>query len=594
MNRPPLSWPEGLPARLSARMTSRLSAHLSRPLLPLLLLGSALLAACGSIGTPPQAVPGVQSPAATVSVKLLAINDFHGNLLPPPGGIKIRDQQDAEKNLSIEAGGAERMATVVQQLRAKNPNHVFVAAGDLVGASPLLSALFRDEPTIESLGLMGLELAAVGNHEFDLGVAELLRKQQGGCHPVDGCKGPTPFAGARFQYLAASTWDVAAGKTILPAYRIKRFEGVPVAFVGLTLKGTPAIVSPTAVAGLRFDDEADTVNKLVPELQAQGVQAIVVLIHEGGYPTGNYDECPGISGPIVDIVKRLDKGVGLVVSGHTHRAYNCRIDGRLVTSGDKFGTIVSEIDLTLDRASGRMASAAAKNVIVRMETPKDPRQTALIESYQRLAGPLIHREVGHISQNFSKDETESHGGGTAMGQLVADAMLAATDAPAEGGAQLALTNIGGVRTGLVRQGDGRITYGDLFGTLPFSNALVVVEMSGAQLQQVLEEQWLKQPKYRPLQLSKGFSYQWDNRRAVGERVLPGSLRLNGQPITPEQRLRVAINAFLQVGGDGFSGFAATRQVQVGPMDVDALEAYFKAQGGKPLSPSAADRAQRVD
>jgi 5'-nucleotidase len=235
----------------------------------------------------------------------------------------------------------------VQQLRAKNPNHIFVAAGDLIGATPLLSALFKDEPTIESLSLMGLEASAVGNHEFDKGAAELLRMQNGGC-AADGCKGPAPFKGAQFQYLAASTVDTASGKTLLPAYHVKSFQGIPVAFIGLTLKDTPTIVVPAGVAGLEFRDEAETVNALVPQLRAQGIEAIVLLIHEGGVPTGDYNECPGISGPIVDIVKKLDKAVDLVISGHTHRAYNCRIDGRLVTSGDKYGTIVTEIDLVLD------------------------------------------------------------------------------------------------------------------------------------------------------------------------------------------------------------------------------------------------------
>ena len=196
--------------------------------------------------------------------------------------------------------------------------------------------------------MMGLELASVGNHEFDEGKDELLRMQNGGCHPVENCRGPHPFAGAKFRYLAASTFDKSTGKTMLPAYEIREFQGVPVAFIGLTLKGTPAIVSPDGVAGLEFRDEAETVNALVPELRARGVEAIVVLIHEGGFPTGGYNECPGISGPIVDIVSKFDKAVDVVITGHTHRAYVCEIDGRLVTSGDKFGTLVTAIDLKLD------------------------------------------------------------------------------------------------------------------------------------------------------------------------------------------------------------------------------------------------------
>lgn len=590
-----------------------LGPSVRRPLGTLsLLLSATLLAACGSLNpSSPQAPlpPSLNAPAASpgatartgqVAVKVLAINDFHGNLMPPAGGIKLPDPQDPDKTITLEAGGAERLATIVAQLKAKNPHHVFVAAGDLVGASPLLSALFHDEPTIESLGLMGLDLSAVGNHEFDQGLDELLRKQRGGCHPKDGCKGPTEFRGSKYQYLAASTIDTRTGQPVLPAYAIKRFDGVPVGFIGLTLKGTSELVSPTGIRGLRFEDEADTVNRLIPELERQGARAVVVLIHEGGTPTGGINDCPGISGPIVDIVRKLDKRVGLVVSGHTHRAYNCRIDGRLVTSGDKYGTLITEIDLTLDRASGTMLEARANNVVVRPETDKDPRQTLLINSYQHLAQPLIDRPVGFLAKALGKDGADlDEGGGTTMGQLVADAMLAATRAPASGGAQMAFTNIGGVRTGLIHRPDDRVTYGDLFAALPFSNAVVVVEMTGAQLQRVLEEQWRARggqsgEYWLPLQLSQGFSYRWDKRQAIGSRVVPGSMALDGQPIAPDQTLRVAVNSFLQVGGDGFRTLKETRLVQTGPVDVDALEAYFKARGTGRVQPTALDRAVRVD
>ena len=300
----------------------------------------------------------------------------------------------------MPAGGAEQMATLVRQLREGHPNTIFVAAGDLIGASPFLSAMFHDEPTIESLSMMGLELSAVGNHEFDEGKDELLRMQNGGCHPIDECQGPHPFPGAKFHYLAATTFESKTGKTMLPPYEIKQFDGIPVAFIGLTLKGTPGIVSPEGVAGLEFRDEADTVNALVPELKARGVEAIVVLIHEGGFPTGDYNECPGISGPIVDIVRKFDKAVDVVISGHTHRAYVCEIDGRLVTGGDKFGTLVTAIDLKLDPATRDIISAKADNVIVRTDTlAKDPEQTALLAAYDKVAAPIANRQAGSITRN---------------------------------------------------------------------------------------------------------------------------------------------------------------------------------------------------
>ena len=329
---------------------------------------------------------------APVDLRILAINDFHGNLRPPAGGIRIADPDDKTKKIAVAAGGAEHMATLVKQLREGPKNTIFVAAGDLIGASPLLSAMFHDEPTIESLSMMGLEVAAVGNHEFDEGKHELLRMQNGGCHPLDNCQGPHPFLGAKFHYLAASTIEKETGKTIFPPYEIREFEGIPVAFIGLTLKGTPDIVSPVGVAGLEFKDETETVNALVPELKAKGVEAIVVLIHEGGFPTGDYNECPGISGAIVDIVKQFDSAVDIVISGHTHQAYVCEIDGRLVTSGDKYGTIVTAIDVRLDPATRDIVSARADNVIVRTNAyARDPEQTALISSYDKVAAPIANR-----------------------------------------------------------------------------------------------------------------------------------------------------------------------------------------------------------
>ena len=317
------------------------------------------------------------------------------------------------------------MATLVKQLREGHKNTIFVAAGDLIGASPFLSAMFHDEPTIESLDLMGLDVASVGNHEFDEGKDELLRMQNGGCHPKDGCQGPHPFLGAKFRYLAASTIEKSTGKPLLPAYEIKNFDGIPVAFIGLTLKGTPLIVAPDGVASLEFRDEAETVNALIPELKARGVEAIVVLIHEGGLPTGDYNECPGISGPIVDIVKKFDKAVDVVVTGHTHRAYVCEIDGRLVTSADKYGTLVTAIDVKLDPVTRDIVSAKADNTIVRIASlAKAAEQTALIESYDRLAAPIAGRPAGSITETLSR--VPNAAGESALGDIIADAQLAAT------------------------------------------------------------------------------------------------------------------------------------------------------------------------
>jgi 5'-nucleotidase len=529
--------------------------------------------------------------AAPVELRILAINDFHGNLRPPPGGIRIADPDDPTKKIAVAAGGAEYMATLVKQLRAGKNNTIFVAAGDLIGASPFLSAMFHDEPTIESLSMMGLEVASVGNHEFDEGKDELLRMQNGGCHPVDECQGPHPFAGAKFQYLAASTIEKSTGKPVFPAYEIKRFDGIAVAFIGLTLKGTPNIVSPPGVAGLEFKDEAEAVNALVPELKARGVEAIVVLIHEGGFPTGDYNECPGISGPIVDIVKKFDKAIDVVVSGHTHQAYTCEIDRRLVTSGDKYGTIVTMIDLKLDRGTRDVISARADNVIVRTGVyARDPEQTRLLDEYDKLAGPIANRVAGSITASLSRVPNDA--GESVLGELIADAQLEATRADDNGGAAIAFTNPGGIRTDIAKKPDGAVSYADLFASQPFRNQLVTLTLTGAQIKNMLEQQWLDPARPRFLQVSKGFSYAWDNAKPFGDRVMVDRMLLNGQRVEPTESYRVTVNNFLAVGGDGFTVLKDGIAPRFGVYDVDALYAYFQANS--PISPAIPDRIVRVN
>jgi len=532
----------------------------------------------------------VQVQAAPVAVRILAINDFHGNLRPPAGGIRISDPDDASKKIAVPAGGSEAMATLVRQLRQANRNNIFVAAGDLIGASPLLSALFHDEPTIEALSLMGLEISAVGNHEFDEGKDELLRMQNGGCHPSDGCQGPRPFTGARFHYLAASTFDKTTGKTLFPPYEIRWFDGIPIGFIGLTLKGTAEIVSPTGIADLEFHDEADTVNAAVAELRARGVEAIVVLIHEGGYPTGDYNECPDISGAIVDIVKKFDRAVDLVISGHTHQAYVCEIDGRLVTSGDKFGTLVTSIDLTIDPATRDVIAAKADNVIVRTKTTAgDPEQTALLRSYERLAAPIANRSSGSVTATLSR--TPNAAGESVLGDIIADAQLEATHTDKDGAA-IALTNPGGIRTDISGQDEGRVSYADLFASQPFRNQLVTLTLTGQQIKDLLEQQWLDPKRPRILQVSRGFSYAWDALRPAGDHVIAERLQLNGQPLDPIAIYRVTVNNYLAAGGDGFSILKAGTAPRFSIYDADALHGYFQAHS--PIAPGNADRILRLN
>jgi 5'-nucleotidase len=528
---------------------------------------------------------------APVEVRILAINDFHGYVRPSPGGIRIADPNDNTKKIVVPAGGAETMATLVKQLREGHQNTIFVAAGDLIGASPFLSATFHDEPTIEALSMMGLEISSVGNHEFDEGRDELLRMQNGGCHPVDHCQGPHPFTGARFHYLAASTVDKTTGKTLFPPYEIREFEGIPVAFIGLTLKGTADIVSPTGIASLEFKDEAETVNALIPELKARGVEAIVVLIHQGGTPTGDYNECPDISGAIVDIVKKFDPAVDVVITGHTHQAYICRIDGRLVTSADKYGTLVTTIDLKLDRTTRDIVSAKADNIIVRTDAyAKDEAQTALLASFDKVAAPIANRPAGSVTETLSNRPNTA--GESALGDIVADAQLAATQAATNGGAVIAFTNPGGIRAEIAKKDDGTVSYADIFASQPFRNQLVTLTLTGAQIKNVLEQQWSDPKLPRILQVSKGFSYTWDAAKPNGDHIPADQMALNGQPIDPAASYRVTVNNYLSVGGDGFTVLKQGVAPLVGVYDSDALYGYFRASG--PVAPTTADRIQRMN
>ena len=523
-------------------------------------------------------------PSGTVEVQILAVNDFHGNLVPPSGS--------SGRIGTVNAGGAEYLATHINNLRATNPNTVVVSAGDMIGASPLLSALFHDEPTIETFNLIGLDFNAVGNHEFDEGIYELIRMQEGGCHPVDGCLDGDGFDGASFRYLAANVTWKKNGKTVFPAYRIRAFKGVQVAFIGMTLEGTPSIVTPSGISMLDFNDEADTVNALIPELKQKGIEAVVVLIHEGGFPTGGYNDCPGISGPIVDIVNRLEDEVDLVISGHTHQAYNCVIDGIPVTSAASFGRVVTDIDLTLDRSTGDVIAASVNNNIVTRDVPKDNFITALIDKYNLIAAPLANRVIGSVTADITR--TNNAAGESALGDVIADAQLAATADPSLGGAVIAFMNPGGIRADFTYlgssagEGDGNVTYGESFTVQPFGNSLVTMTLTGNQIDTLLETQWVVN---RVLQVSNGFTYQWSASAPVGNRVDIASIMLNGVQIDPDGSYRVTVNSFLADGGDGFAVLVQGTNRLGGEVDVDALEKYFAANS--PVAPGPQNRIIQI-
>ncbi|NYF55791.1 bifunctional metallophosphatase/5'-nucleotidase [Micromonospora purpureochromogenes] len=523
-----------------------------------------------------------------VDVKLLALNDFHGNLEPPTGS--------SGTIAGLPAGGAEYLATQLAKLRGATEEEqertITVAAGDLIGASPLLSAAFHDEPTIESLTMAGLDFASVGNHEFDEGANELLRIQNGGCHPVDGCADGTPYAGAGFQYLSANAFKTATGQPLLPPYGVKKVDGVKVGFIGMTLEGTPQIVSQEGVAGLTFSDESETANKYARILRSQGVETIVVLLHEGGQQdtTGGINDCNGFTGPIVDIANRMDPSIDVVVSGHTHQAYNCEINGKLVTSASSFGRLVTDIDLQIDRKTGDVLTAKANNVVVTRDVTKDAAQTELITRYKTALGPVATKVVGETAEPLNRVQETLFGtakGESPLGNVIADAQFAATDN--EQGALGAFMNPGGVRADLDA---GQVTYEEAFTVQPFANNLVTLDLTGAQLYCVLEQQFVVG---RTLYPSSTVRYTVDVNGTTGTtadpcagtRVVRGSLTLGGVTVTDAGTYRVTVNNFLAGGGDGFTALKSGTNQVTGMIDLDAFVAYLTASS--PVSAPALDR-----
>jgi 5'-nucleotidase len=555
--------------------------------------------------------------AAPVEVKLIAFNDFHGNLQPPKSSID--HPAPGPEAVRVPAGGAAYLASAIHALRERNPNNLVVSAGDMIGASPLVSALFLDEPTIHAMNLIRVDYNAVGNHEFDRGQAELLRMQKGGCEKLT-VRQPCavePFPGARFGFLAANVVG-QDGATLFPGYAIRSFgkgrRQVKVAIIGMTLRETPTVVTPAGVAGLSFRDEAETVNALIPKLKAEGADAIVVVVHQGVYSKLGYNDqsCGALEGDLLPILDRLDPAVDVVASGHTHHAYVCdygRINPAkpiLLTSGGSYGRLVTDIDLTIDPAAGRVVAKRARNIVVqseaftgsRGETPltdlvprygAEPAVAALVDRYVKAAEPIAARAVGRLAGPALKSANEH--GESVLGNLIADAQLAATKGAGEGGARIALMNPGGVRADLAPAADGGISFGQLFASQPFANMMVVKSLTGRQLRSVLEQQFASgsntvQNPYI-LSPSHNLRFAYDLSKPEGQRIV--LLTVDGEPVRDDTVYRVAMNNFLAGGGDNFTAFREGADSTGGVQDVDALEAYIVAAGN--LTPPALGRVE---
>ncbi|MFF0023583.1 bifunctional metallophosphatase/5'-nucleotidase [Streptomyces sp. NPDC005496] len=543
-------------------------------------------------------------------VQLLSFNDLHGNLEPPTGSSgRVTHLNEDGTTKNIDAGGVEYLATHLRQARAGNKYSITAAAGDMVGASPLISGLFHDEPTIDALNKLDLDVTSVGNHEFDEGAAELARLQNGGCHPKDGCYDDSEeFAGADFPYLAANVTKEKTGKPLLKPYWVWKKNGVKVGFIGVTLEGTPNIVSAEGVKGLKFGDEVETINKYAKVLRKQGVNSIVALIHEGGAPAStayNYDcDSPGagdgISGPIVDIAKNVTPAVDALVTGHTHQAYACTIldpagNPRMVTSAASFGRLYTDTTLTYDRWTGDIARTAVKsaNHVVTRDVAKAADMTGLITKWKALAAPVASRPIGYIAGEIPNTGTESP-----LGDMIADAQLAYAKS-VDPEADVALMNPGGIRAGLTYassagEGDGVVTYGEAYTVQPFANTVNLVDLKGSQLVTGLQQQVSGANEAAPkvLQISSGLTYTLDLTKTGAARVVADSIRLNGAPIDPNATYRVAMNSFLAGGGDGFTELGKGGNVRVGGDDLAAFESYLTANSSA-AAPYPVPKADRI-
>ncbi len=556
-------------------------------------LGALLLALAGCATRPAQ----MPAPVAPIMVQILAINDFHGNLAPPQQAITVKAPNGG--SIAARMGGAAQLASALQLARSGHPNTITVAAGDLIGASPLTSAYFLDEPTIDALNMVGLSVASVGNHEFDKGSAELLRMQKGGCekHTTRVPCRLEPFGGAKFDYLAGNAIR-SDGTTLFPGTAIRQVGPIRLGFIGLTLKETGTLVTPSGVAGLSFADEADTANAAVPALKAASVDAIVLLIHQGGRVPDTYVEqgCAGLTGDIMPILDRLDPAITTVISGHTHQAYACTLDKgattRLLTSAGKYGYLYTDVALTFDPSTRRLLSQAAANVPVTGAAGIDSAVAALVVRYAAAAAPAAARIVGHLAGPVGASE---NGAESPAARLVADAQLFATRPRERGGADLSFINTGGVRTGLVPEADGSVTYGKIFEMQPFGNNLVVKTFSGAQLRALLEQQFEESgaaAKLRDSILvpSANFRFSYDLSRPAGERIV--SMVLDGKPIRPERTYRVTVNNFLASGGDGYSVLAQGSDAFDAGLDLDALESWLATNPPLPADDRVREASRR--
>ncbi|WP_248737113.1 bifunctional 2',3'-cyclic-nucleotide 2'-phosphodiesterase/3'-nucleotidase [Neobacillus rhizosphaerae] len=513
-----------------------------------------------------------------VHVQLLGINDFHGQL------DTWKSIKDSTGKVVDYSGGIEYLAAYLKDREAANPaNTLMIQAGDLVGASPPVSALLQDEPTIRMMNEIGLDVGTIGNHEFDEGVVEMKRLINGGSHPktekYEGKYGK--FTGSTMDYVVANVVDEKTNEPILPPYAIEEVEGVKIGFIGVVTTDTPTIVTPSGVAGVKFTDEVTAINKYAKELTAKGVKTIVVLAHN---PGSSKTDGTGATGQVVDMAKAIDSSVDVVYGAHDHKYLNTNVEGKVLVQSWSYGTAFSDIDLTIDPATGDVIKDQTKAEVVdtlHSKITPDAKIKAELDGYQEDIKPIVSRPVSETAMELSKTANEH--GESVLGNVIADGMRTIMHT------QFGFMNSGGVRNPLPK---GIITWGDLFKVQPFGNDLVTMTITGEQVRTLLNQQFQAPPSYNKIMAISGLKFTWNDKLPYGSKVVDIYLE-NGKKIDPKADYTITVNNFMADGGDGFTVLKSGKNRVTGPVDLDAFVDYFKTLP-KPFSAAIEGRVLKTD
>ncbi|MEC1525870.1 bifunctional 2',3'-cyclic-nucleotide 2'-phosphodiesterase/3'-nucleotidase [Neobacillus niacini] len=489
-----------------------------------------------------------------IHVQLLGINDLHGQL---DYSAKVNGQP---------AGGIAYLSGYLKDRELQNnAQTIMLHAGDAVGASRPVSALLQDEPTIHFLNEIGFDLGTVGNHEFDEGVKEMKRLIEGGSHPATAAK-YGEFEGADFPYVVANVVDEKTNQLILPPYSVKEVDGVKIGFIGVITTETPSIVTASGVAGVKFTDEVEAINKYAKVLKDQGIKSIVVLAHNPG--TSATDGTKP-TGEVVEFANQVDDEIDVIFGAHDHKYLNSTVDGKLLVQSYSYGTAFSDIDLTINPETGDITGKSAE-IVTTFQTPEflDEGVKAELDAYMADIAPTINEEVGVAAVEITRTANEA--GESALGNLIADSMRDATKA------DFAFMNSGGIRDNL---NQGPITWGELFAIQPFGNDVVTMKVTGEQIRTLLNQQF-SADRNRIMAVS-GLKYTWSVEKPLGEKVLDIFLP-NGKKIDPNAVYTIAVNNFMSDGGDGYTILKQGKDRKVWLTDLDTLVNYVKAQT-KPIS-----------